>query len=119
MRDILSALTPAILLSLLSLLSLSSLPPAQADEHRLSGGDTARQSAAQSRGLPAQPKVTNRIGASSGSTPVPADPAERQYWSDRCVQQRARGWGHTGDCESPAYHGGGVRKRPRWYRGDW
>jgi hypothetical protein len=116
MQDILSALPAAILMALLSLLAL---PSAQADERRLSGGDTQRQSVVERREFPAPPQVTERIGASSGSTPVPTDPAVRQYWSDRCVQQRARGWGHTGDCESPVYHGGGVRKRHRWYRGDW
>lgn len=118
MRSRLAALTAAALLCLW-------LPPVLADERRLSNGDTARRSAGQARDLPAHPRdltdsrVRNRIEANSGGTPVPANPAVRQYWSDRCVQQRARGWGHTGDCESPAYHGGGVRKRHRWYRGGW
>jgi hypothetical protein len=46
------------------------------------------------------------------------DPAVRQYWSDRCVQQRARGWGQTADCDNPAYSGGyrpGYRDYRRGY----
>ena len=82
------------------------LPAAvQADERRQSGTDTARQSA---RSAPLTSPSSGIGTVYEGRTlQEQIDPAVRQYWSDKCVQQRARGWGHTGDCRHPAYSGAG------------
>jgi hypothetical protein len=93
-----------VLLATSMLISLTSV---QADERRRSGTDTARHPSIVRDG-----GTDDRVGAGSnrGAPPmrrVPVDPAVEQYWSNKCLQQRARGWGHTGDCDSPAYTGGG------------
>jgi len=96
-----------VLLLLVAMSLLISLTPIQADERRRSGTDTARHPSTGRDG-----DTDHRVGADSirGVPPVrrmPIDPAVEQYWSNKCVQQRARGWGNTGDCDSPAYTGGG------------
>jgi hypothetical protein len=87
---------------------------AQAQERRQSGGDTARHPARPALSAPAdsgqQAGGPHRAPTSAvrGRQPTlleALDPAVRQYWSDKCVQQRARGWGQTGDCNHPAYSG--------------
>jgi hypothetical protein len=103
---------------LLVLVMASMLTSVQADERRRSGSDTARHPTIGRDG-----GADHRVGADSirGTPPVrgvPVEPALEQYWSNKCVQQRARGWGHTGDCDSPAYTGGGrdlYRRSARRY----
>jgi hypothetical protein len=94
------------------LLLLAGVAPA--DERRQSDRDTARHPARSEASAPAdvgQPSAgpqRARTPAVQGRRPTPLeelDPAVRQYWSDKCVQQRARGWGQTGDCNHPAYSG--------------
>lgn len=85
-----------------------------ADERRKGGTDTQRHPSKASRTLTDRhpPKALRSDG--DGQTRLErVDPAVRQYWSDRCVQQRARGWGQTGDCDSPAYTGGNARRDGR------
>jgi hypothetical protein len=96
-----------VLLVLVMASMLISLTSVQADERRRSGTDTARHPSIGRDG-----GDDHRAGADSirGTPPVrgvTVDPAVQQYWSNKCVQQRARGWGQTGDCDSPAYTGGG------------
>jgi len=98
---------------------LMSLAPAQADERRRSGTDTARHpSIADDGGADHRAGAVRSRGAPFARG-VPVDPAKEQFWSDKCVQQRARGWGHTGDCDSPAYTGAGRDLRPGtgWHSG--
>ncbi|WP_200236413.1 hypothetical protein [Thiohalocapsa halophila] len=99
---------------------LSCLPPAvlSAAERRQSGEDTARHApqgasagSAGSRGSGAR-LVTPSARAPRPTLMEAVDPAVRQYWSNKCVQQRARGWGHTGDCNHPAYSGSGYGRAP-------
>jgi len=106
---------PSLVIPLLACLLLAT---GQADERRLSGEDTARHPT--SRALPSMPAPAPSMPSpapslrfQSPSSPAhdrtlleDIDPAVRQYWSDKCVQQRARGWGYTGDCNHPAYSGG-------------
>lgn len=84
------------------------LAAAQADERRHSDADTSRHGPP-----PAKPTGPARLLPQGARPPAQGrtlledvDPAVRQYWSDKCVQQRARGWGNTGDCNHPAYSGG-------------
>ena len=104
MRFVVHALLTAVLFG------LSATPGAE--ERNRSGKDTSRHG-------PREPprssigagdvRLQSRPGASYGLTEAERrDPAVRQYWSSKCVQQRSRGWGHSGDCESPAYTGGGI-----------
>ncbi len=93
------------------------LAPAQADERRQSGTDTGRHVAP--RAAPSAPASAQRLRRQSVRRSVDdrtlledIDPAVRQYWSQKCVQQRARGWGHTGDCNHPAYSGGYDGRAP-------
>lgn len=41
------------------------------------------------------------------------DPAVRQYWSDKCVRERAAGRQQPRDCYHPAYSGTDRMDRPR------
>lgn len=90
----------------------------QADERRRSGTDTARHRDGTVDQLTGQTTGLGRIRSAPARIIVPADPAVRRYWSDKCVQQRARGWGHSGDCEHPTYHGGYGGRHYRWYPGN-
>lgn len=106
---------PARLACRALLLTLALSTSVQADERRQAGEDTARHPALTEH--PAAPRGGMQAPA-PGRLPTPAvrggeptllediDPAVRQYWSGKCTQQRARGWGHTGDCKHPAYSGG-------------
>ncbi|MGB5831281.1 MAG: hypothetical protein WBG92_04730 [Thiohalocapsa sp.] len=87
---------------------------AQGDERRQSDRDTGRHPT-----VDGGPDRTRGVTIQGPSAPArePRDPAVRQYWSGKCLQQRARGWGHSGDCESPAYHGGGASRGAGWYPG--
>ena len=95
---------------------LSCLPPAvlSAAERRQSGEDTARHAAqgvehAGKRRYGSGERLVTPSARAPGPTVMEAiDPAVRQYWSNKCLQQRARGWGHTGDCNHPAYSGSGY-----------
>ncbi|HBG96928.1 MAG TPA: hypothetical protein DDY14_16735 [Chromatiaceae bacterium] len=89
----------------------------QAGNHRLSGGHHAHNPVAGYTFRSKRPQHRNRIQGSRYDTLPPTDPALRQYWSNRCMQQPVRGWGHTGDCESPAYHGGKTSRRHRSQQG--
>jgi len=103
---------PVLRLMLLAAL-LFGAGAAAADERRHSGEDTSRHPR-RDDGQAYRPPPRLSAGRRSYDDPlVGSSPAERQYWSDRCVQQRARGWGSTGDCDSPAYTGG-YDRRPRF-----
>ena len=100
--------TRAALLAALVLLAGTAL----AEERHRPDRDTSRHPGDRDR-PPAEDRGPS--GFSAAREPLTAaerrDPAVRQFWSDKCVQQRARGWGHTGDCENPAYSGSHP---PRW-----
>lgn len=99
---------------------LSCLPPTvlSAAERRQSGEDTARHATQSAEpGSGGRQRAGERLVTPSARVPGPTlmeavDPAVRQYWSDKCVQQRARGWGHIGDCNHPAYAGSGYGIAP-------
>lgn len=111
---------PAI--TAIAVLVLGLLPSlAEADERRRSGTDTSRHPpggmARSTERQPAHERTGERLVMPSvrgqGATMMErVDPAVRQYWSSKCVQQRARGWGHTGDCNHPAYSGSGYGAAP-------
>jgi hypothetical protein len=102
---------------LLLLFQLTVVPATLADERRHSGADTERHPARTvSPKTPAshgdQRLLTPSVRGRERTLLEEVDPAVRQYWSDKCVQQRARGWGHTGDCNHPAYSGNYYRQPP-------
>jgi hypothetical protein len=76
-----------------------------ADPRDSGGSDTSRhhgrEGQAQGLGLDARP-LPDRTPAGR------LDPAVRQFWSERCLNQRRFGLPHTGDCDHPAYSGGGY-----------
>ncbi len=93
---------------------VATAPMAGADERAHPRGETRRHSTESGQ----QPQsagaglVDRDHGTISGA---PADPGLHPFWSERCVEQRARGWGHTGDCDNPAYTGERYRiPYPRW-----
>lgn len=99
-------------------LLLLAFASANADERRKGGTDTKRHPSRPSAALNA-PRQSNVFQLQPRGEPglKRTDPAARQYWSDKCLQQRERGWGHTPDCDSPAYTGGHARAhRPDRYR---
>ncbi len=99
----------------LLLLSLLSSVGAAADERRQSTRDTSRDSVPTGQSVsPKRDAATGRlsVGAPQRTLQEEIDPAVRQYWSSKCVQQRERGWGHTGDCTHPAYSGSGYGAAP-------
>ncbi|MEA3276512.1 MAG: hypothetical protein U9Q81_14730 [Pseudomonadota bacterium] len=72
-------------------------------------GDTSRQGGGEK-----EVELTPGYGVAPRRGRVPAeelDPAVKQFWSDRCVNQRRFGRSHTGDCDHPAYSGGGYSYR--------
>jgi len=114
-RRSVSKILPVVVLGL-----LSCLPPAvlSAAERRQSGEDTARHATQGAQPGSGPPQGSSeRLVTPSARAPGPTlmeavDPAVRQYWSNKCVQQRARGWGHTDDCNHPAYSGSGYGRAP-------
>ena len=93
---------------LLDLCVLSSMMlvfgPVSADPRERGAGDTDRHPDRTERPEPRHSAVPDR-----GRTRAErVDPAVRQFWSDRCVNQRRFGTPHTGDCDNPAYSGGGY-----------
>ena len=71
-------------------------------------GDTSRHP--RDTGQPAAIPVRPRGGDRGVTHAERVDPAVRQFWSDRCVDQRRYGLSHSRDCDNPAYTGG------TWYR---
>jgi hypothetical protein len=99
-------------LSCMLLLLSADMP---ADERRHAGHDSARHGVAADpahRPAPAAPSRFSGGAAPARTLQEQIDPAVRHYWSERCVQQRARGWGHTGDCKHPPYSGAGYGAAP-------
>jgi hypothetical protein len=112
--------------ALACLLAAAAASGADTERHHGSG-DTSRH--------PARPPAHARppaFPARDGPQAPPPAPATG-YWSDKCARQRASSlgvWGHTPDCDNPAYTGGYYpapygygygprpgrpgRMRPRW-----
>lgn len=99
---------PPIFLSLITLF-WAPLPTGQpqADERSPGSSDTSRRGSQEHR------HPTDKRGGLSAGIPdrtlqEQVDPAIRQFWTDRCVDQRAASQSHTRDCDNPAYSGGGY-----------
>lgn len=95
-----------VLLILLCIPLISLPASSQADERRRSGTDTDRHSSVDRHDRSDHRSGAGAVRGAWSDKTAPRDPAVEYYWSNKCVQQRARGWGHTGDCDSPAYTGG-------------
>jgi hypothetical protein len=68
-------------------------------------GESARHPERDEERMLRQPKPLPGRGVTRAER---VDPAVRHFWSDRCVRQRRFGLPHTGDCDHPAYSGGGY-----------
>jgi len=79
----------------------------QAGERSAGSSDTSRRTSSGHR-HPTEEQRHFSGGSADATLQEQVDPAVRQFWSDRCVNQRASGRSHSGDCNHPAYSGAGY-----------
>ena len=91
--------------TLLSMLAL--IVQLQAGERSSGSSDTSRRTSS-GHGHATDDQRYLSGGRADPTLQEQVDPAVRQFWSDKCVNQRASGRSHSMDCDHPAYSGGGY-----------